>query len=164
MGSNAFGHILSISISQWIYFSKWNETGWRLQLLGKACVKLVIISLKRICKLSDYHTGQVQVSVRLLCFETVSAETGIWQVPGSKPHQCNVYWRFYIFSSVPCEWCNSLYCVTVSSSSMVFRPIRKRKMLEKLNLNFAMSVCPSSQNSSRTAEGIFRTFHVKHFD
>ena len=68
MGNKAFGHILSIRISQWIYFSKWTETGWRLQLLGKAWVNLMVISLKRICKLSDYNTGQEQVSVRLLYF------------------------------------------------------------------------------------------------
>ena len=108
MGSNAFGHILSIRIFQWMYFSKWNETGWRLQLLGKACVNVVVISLKCVCKLSDYNTGQEQVSVRLLCFQTVTAETGIWQVPGSKPHRWTDYWRFYSFSAVPCEWCNSL--------------------------------------------------------
>ena len=37
---------------------------------------------------------------------------------------------------------------------------QKTKMLEKLNLNFTMSVCPYSQNHSGTAEGIFRTFRV----
>jgi hypothetical protein len=40
-------------------------------------VNLVVISLKRICKLSDYTNGQEKVRVKVLCFYTVTAETGI---------------------------------------------------------------------------------------
>jgi len=67
--------------------------------------------------------------------------TGIWPVQTSADtltiEDFTVFQLFYASGATAYT-----YCGTVSSSSIVLRPIRKRKTLEKLNLNFAMSLRP----------------------